>query len=152
MYGRYHITSPLPFYNATSAWNVSPTAGAGSPNNSLLQYTTNAQGSVTSSVIRMSPIYELFKVPGQTSPSFNLVDTFVPVSMGDQILTMSSFIVAGSDPSDYGKLTVFETPAVDGPALVDADISERSVGNSPGRPGRKLHALLPTSLRDVDPK
>jgi uncharacterized membrane protein (UPF0182 family) len=43
--------------------------------------------------------------------------------MGDQILTMSSFIVAGSDPSDYGKLTVYETPAIDGPALVDADIS-----------------------------
>jgi hypothetical protein len=123
MYGRYHITKPLPFYSATSAWNVSPTAGAGSPNNSLLQYTTNSQGSVTSSVIRTSPIYELFKVPGQTSPSFNLVDTFVPVSMGDQILTMSSFIVAGSDPSDYGKLTVFKTPAIDGPALVDADIS-----------------------------
>ena len=71
----------------------------------------------------MSPEYELFKVPGQSAPSFNLVDAFVPVSMGDQIQTMSGFIVAGSDPSDYGKLTVFQTPPIDGPALVDADIS-----------------------------
>jgi hypothetical protein len=71
----------------------------------------------------MSPIYELFQVPGQTTQSFNLVDAFVPVSKGDQIQTMSGFIVAGSDPGQYGKLTVFATPPIDGPALVDADIS-----------------------------
>jgi uncharacterized membrane protein (UPF0182 family) len=35
MYGRYHITQPLAFYNATNAWNVSPSAGAGSPNQAL---------------------------------------------------------------------------------------------------------------------
>ena len=29
MYGRYHITQPLAFYNATNAWNVSPDCGAG---------------------------------------------------------------------------------------------------------------------------
>ena len=123
MYGRYHITQPLPFYNATNAWTVSPTAGSGSPNSSLLNYTTNAQGGVTTQTIRMSPIYELFQVPGQRSPSFNLVDAFTPVSMGDQIQTMSGFIVAGSDPAHYGQLTVFQTPPIDGPALVDADIS-----------------------------
>ena len=32
-------------------------------------------------------------------------------------------MVAGSDPGQYGKLTVFQTPPIDGPALVDADIS-----------------------------
>jgi hypothetical protein len=74
-------------------------------------------------VSRSAPEYEQFKVPGQSQTSFNLVDSFVPVSMGDQIQTMAGFIVAGSDPSDYGKLTVFQTPPIDGPALVDADIS-----------------------------
>jgi len=71
----------------------------------------------------MSPIYELFQVPGQSAQSFNLVDAFVPVSKGDQIQTMAGFVVAGSDPGQYGKLTVFQTPPIDGPALVDADIS-----------------------------
>jgi uncharacterized membrane protein (UPF0182 family) len=124
MYGRYHITQPLPFYNATNAWNVSPSAGAGSPDNALPQtFTTGSQGQITAQLSRMSPEYEQFKVPGQSSPSFNLVDSFVPVSMGDQIQTMAGFIVAGSDPSDYGRLTVFQTPPIDGPALVDADIS-----------------------------
>jgi uncharacterized membrane protein (UPF0182 family) len=124
MYGRYHITQPLAFYNATNAWNVSPTAGAGPPNQALPQtYTASSSGSISSQVARMSPIYELFTVPGQSSPSFNLVDAFVPVSMGDQIQTMAGFIVAGSDPSDYGRLTVFQTPPIDGPALVDSDIA-----------------------------
>jgi uncharacterized protein len=124
-YGRYHITQPLAFYNATNAWNVSPSAGSGSPNQALpTTFTTNAQGNVTSAnVTRMAPIYELFKVPGQSQESFNLVDAFVPVSQGDQIQTMSAFMVAGSDPGQYGKLTVFQTPPIDGPALVDADIS-----------------------------
>jgi uncharacterized protein len=125
-YGRYHLTQPLAFYNATNAWNVSQSAGSGSPDQALpATLTTNAQGNIVSTgqVERMSPIYELFQVPGQTTQSFNLVDAFVPVSKGDQIQTMSGFIVAGSDPGQYGKLTVFATPPIDGPALVDADIS-----------------------------
>jgi uncharacterized protein len=124
MYGRYHIKNSLAFYNATNAWNVSPTAGAGSPDLALPQtYTANAQGGVTSQTQRMSPIYELFQVPGESSPSFNLVDSFVPAANSDQIQTMSGLIVAGSDPAHYGQLTVFQTPPIDGPALVDSDIA-----------------------------
>ena len=122
-------TSPsrCAFYNATNAWNVSPTAGAGPPNAALPQiYTATSQGGVTSQTQRMSPIYENFKVPGQSSPSFNLVDTFVPAANSDQIQTMTAFITAGSDPGHYGQLTVFQTPAIDGPALVDADIAGNS--------------------------
>ena len=128
MFGRYHITQPLAFYNATNAWNVSPNAGAGPPNQALPQtYTATSGGGVTSQTQRMSPVYELFKVPGQTTPSFNLVDTFVPAANSDQIQTMSGFIVAGSDPSHYGQLTMFQTPPIDGPALVDADIAATQV-------------------------
>jgi hypothetical protein len=125
-YGRYHLTQPLAFYQASNAWNVSQSAGAGSPSQALPStLTTNGQGAVVSTgqVARMAPIYELFQVPGQHTQTFNLVDAFVPVSKGDQIQTMSGFIVAGSDPGQYGKLTVFQTPPIDGPALVDADIS-----------------------------
>ena len=125
-YGRYHLTKPLAFYSNSNVWNVSQSAGAGSPDQALpTTQSTNAQGLVVGpgQVTRMSPIYELFQVPGQTQQSFNLVDAFVPVSKGDQIQTMSAFIVAGSDPGQYGKLTVYQTPPIDGPALIDADIS-----------------------------
>ena len=127
--GRYHITNPAAFYNATDAWNISQTPGAGPPNASLATtFTTNAQGVAVSTgqVQRMSPIYEVLEVPGQSSLSFNLLDAFVPVSSSNDVLqTLSAFLVAGSDPGQYGKLTLFVTPrgeAFDGPALVDARI------------------------------
>jgi uncharacterized membrane protein (UPF0182 family) len=63
------------------------------------------------------------KVPGQSKQTFNLVDSFVPFNKADRSRRCPAFIVAGSDPSDYGKLTVFQTPSIDGPALVDSDIS-----------------------------
>jgi len=127
--GRYHITNPAAFYNATDAWSISQTPGAGSPSAALATtVTTNAQGVVvgTGQVQRMSPLYQVLQVPGQNDLSFNLLDAFVPVSTGDQIQTLSAYLVAGCDPGQYGKLTVFVTPrgqAFDGPALIDARIS-----------------------------
>src|SRR6202035_1320045 len=35
----------------------------------------------------------------------------------------AGFIMAGSDPGQYGKLTVLQTRPIDGPALIDADIA-----------------------------
>jgi uncharacterized membrane protein (UPF0182 family) len=126
--GRYHITNPAAFYNATDAWHISQYPGAGSPSQALATtVTTNAQGLIigTGQIQRMAPIYQVLQVPGQSRVSFNLMDAFVPVSSNDQLQTLSAFIVAGCDPGDYGKLTLFVTPrgeAFDGPALVDARI------------------------------
>lgn len=126
--GRYHITTPSAFYNATDAWHISQYPGAGSPSDTLATtVTTNAQGIVigTGQIQRMAPIYQVLQVPGQSATSFNLMDAFVPVSSNDQIQTLSAFVVAGCDPGDYGQLTLFVTPrgeAFDGPALVDARI------------------------------
>jgi len=123
MYGRYHITQPLAFYNATNAWSVSPSAGSGPPDQALPQIiTSSAQGNVSTQVQRSAPIYEVFQLPGQTKQTYNLVDSFVPANKADNIQTMAGFIAAGSDPSDYGQLTVYQTPPIDGPALVDSDI------------------------------
>jgi len=124
MYGRYHITQPLAFYNATNAWSVSQSAGAGPPDQGLPQtVVSSSQGSVSTQVARSAPIYEVFKMPGQSKQTFNLVNSFVPANRADNIQTMTGFIAAGSDPSDYGQLTVFQTPPIDGPALVDSDIA-----------------------------
>ena len=127
--GRYHITNPAGFYNATDAWNISQSPGAGSPSQTLqTTVTTNAAGQVigVGQVVRMSPLYQVLQVPGQQATSFNLTDAFVPVSQADQIQTLSGFLIAGCDPGQYGKLTMFVTPrgqAFDGPALIDARIS-----------------------------
>ncbi len=129
MYGRYHITNPTSFYNAADAWELSQSPGAGSPSAALaVTATTNAQGQVVGSVktARMSPVYQVMQIPGQPGLSFNLIDAFVPVSQNDIQQNLTAFMIADSDPDDYGQLYNFVTPRgqqLDGPALIDARIS-----------------------------
>jgi uncharacterized protein len=128
MYGRYHITDASAFYNAGDAWNLSQSPGAGSPTAALQNtYTTNAQGQVVQGqVVRMSPIYQVLRIPGQSSVSFNIMEAYVPVSQNDNIQTLAGFVFGNCNyGANYGKLTVFETPAgesIDGPALIDSRI------------------------------
>jgi len=127
-YGRYHIVTPSNFYSAGDAWNVSQNPGSGPPNVALATtFTTNAQGQSVSTgqIARMNALYQVLQIPGETSVSFNLINAYVPVSQGDTSQTLTAFMVAGCDPSNYGELKVFVTPRgqpVDGPALVDARI------------------------------
>ena len=108
MYGKYHITSrPQSFYSAADAWTLSPSPGSGSPSQALqTTLTTNAQGQQVSTgqLVRMAPIYQELRVPGQAQQSFSLLDAFVPVSGQSQIQTLSGFMIAGSDPGHYGQL------------------------------------------------
>jgi uncharacterized protein len=128
MYGKYHITTASSFYSAADAWTLSPSPGAGSPSQALqTTFTTNAQGQQVSTgqLVRMAPLYQEMRIPGQVDQSFNLLDAFVPVSSQSQIQTLSGFMIAGSDPSHYGQLETFVTPRdnpVPGPAIVSAQI------------------------------
>ncbi len=132
MYGRYHITNAQSFYSAADAWTLSPSPGSGSPSQALqTTLTTNAQGEEVSTgqLVRMAPIYQVLKIPGQTQQSFSLLDAFVPVSSQSQIQTLSGFMIAGSDPGHYGQLEMFVTPRnspVQGPSIVAAKIDATS--------------------------
>ena len=128
MYGRYHITTAQSFYSAADAWTLSPSPGSGNPSNALATtLTTNAQGEQVSTgqLVPMAPIYQVLQLPGQTQQSFTLLDALVPVSDQSQIQTLSGFMVAGNDPGQYGKLTMYVTPRnnpVNGPSIVAARI------------------------------
>ncbi len=128
MYGRYHITNAQSFYSASDAWTLSPSPGSGSPQQALqTTLTTNAQGQEVSTgqLVRMAPIYQEMRVPGQSQQSFSLLDAFVPVSQQSQIQTLSGFMIAGSDPGHYGQLQMFVTPRdqpVNGPSIVASQI------------------------------
>ncbi len=136
MYGKYHIKTASSFYSAADAWALSPSPGSGSPSQALqTTLTTNAQGQEVSTgqLVRMAPIYQELKVPGQNNQSFNLLDAFVPISGNSQIQTLSGFMIAGSDPNDYGKLEMFVTPRnnpVNGPAIVAAKIDATATVSS----------------------
>lgn len=127
-YGKYHIVKAQSFYSAADAWTLSPDPGSGQPAQALATtQTVNAQGQVVSTgqLVRMSPIYQMMRIPGEAEQSFNLLNAFVPVSSGSQIQTLSGFMIAGSDPGHYGQLKMFVTPRdspVNGPAIVAAKI------------------------------
>jgi hypothetical protein len=131
MYGRYHVTSPPNFYTQGNAWNISPTAGAGPPSQALaITQTTTAQGiAVNGPLQRMSPLYQVLQEPGDSQQNFTITDAYVPASGGDQIQNLSAFMMAGSDPGQYGQLRVYVTKAgqsVTGPVLADSEIQSNS--------------------------
>ncbi len=113
-YGRYHLTSAAAFYNAANAYELAQTAGTGSPSSPL---PTSPNGSIA----RFTPIYELLQLNGPGTPQFDLVEPFVPFSSGDRLQTLTGFMTAGCDLSDYGQLTFYTsgTADVNGPALVE---------------------------------
>jgi uncharacterized protein len=75
----------------------------------------------------MDPYYLLMLLPGAPQPEFLILQPFVPFSEDDTRRELSAFMVAKSDPHDYGKLEVFVMPRdrqVDGPAIVNARINQ----------------------------
>lgn len=73
---------------------------------------------------RFIPYYSMFRAPGQTEPSFQMVRPFVLFSTDDTRKELSAFMTASSDPETYGQLTAWVLPdaATDGPATVQAAI------------------------------
>jgi uncharacterized membrane protein (UPF0182 family) len=75
----------------------------------------------------MDPYYLLMRLPGSPQAEFLILQPFVPFSQDDSRRELSAFMVAKSDPHDYGKLEVFVMPRdrqVDGPAIVNARINQ----------------------------
>ena len=91
----------------------------------------------------MDPYYLLMRLPGQAKESFLILQPFVPVGAGgSELSNLSSFMVAKSDPGEYGKLEAYSMPVgqvVRGPDQVNAIInttpeisSQLTLLNQPG--------------------
>ena len=129
--GRYHITSATAFYNASDRWQVSPTTGAGTPNQALAQtVVTDVNGNIVSSNLSpMSPIYQVGSLPQANHQQLLESLAYVPAGNSGTVQSLSAFLVATSDPGDYGQLNVYETPrgqSVTGPAQADAEIQQNA--------------------------
>ena len=75
----------------------------------------------------MDPYYLLMRLPGEEEEDFLILQPFVPTSRDDSRKNLSAFMVAKSDPEDYGQLEVFVMPRnsqVPGPRSVDAQINQ----------------------------
>ena len=129
--GRYHIKSASAFYTASDRWEVSPSAGAGTPSQSLAQTAvTDAAGSVVStSLSAMSPIYQVGSLPQANHQQLLEELAYVPAGNSATVQGLTAFVMATSDPNDYGQLHVYETPRgtqVYGPVQADSEIQQNA--------------------------
>ena len=117
MWGRYHISNANEFYSQSDRWNVAQDPEAGGP----------GTGGASSGQSRMDPYYLLMRLPDAPAAEFLILQPFVPFSDDDTRRELSAFMVAKSDPDEYGRLEVFVMPRdrqVDGPAIVNARINQ----------------------------
>ena len=122
MWGRYHQETSEDFYNNSDQWDV-----AQDPGNDVASASDAATATVRP---RIEPYYLQMRVPGQDREQFVLFRPFVPHSTDDSKKQLTAFMVADSDPEDYGKLQVFtmtqgegddreRNRSVDGPLTVN---------------------------------
>lgn len=126
MWGRYHLTSPSAFYTQANAWSISEDPGSGHPSSPTRTTTTLATGQIVTRYKLFDPQYELAAMPGTTQQQFLLAQPFVPVASQANRQNLTAVMYASSNQSDYGKLTVYETPSnqvVNGPRFVSQDIN-----------------------------
>ncbi len=135
-FGRYHVTEPHRFYDGSAKWLVSPDPGSGAVSatdfGALIDAgssdtSSNAQPqAATSTGKRIDPYYLYLKLPKEDSEHFIVTTPFVPVSSGNSLTRLVSFLTANSDPGHYGELRAFTMPqgeTVKGPVQVNNDIS-----------------------------
>jgi hypothetical protein len=125
MWGRYHIGDPKEFYSQSDRWNIAQDPGVARPT------PTAAPAGAPQPDIpreqRMDPYYLQMRLPDAPGAEFLMLQPFVPFSGDDSRRELSAFMVAKSDPDDYGKLEAFVMPRdrqVDGPAIVHARINQ----------------------------
>jgi uncharacterized membrane protein (UPF0182 family) len=149
MFGDYHIDNADVFYASNDDWDIAQDPGTGrvrsgtgaggggsggagggagggaAPPTTLSLAGLSAGGE---KLPRMEPTYLTLRLPGDSKAGFVILQPFVPESRDDRQKNMTAFLVARSDPEDYGRLEVFEMPRnlqVDGPLIVNNAIQSQ---------------------------
>jgi uncharacterized membrane protein (UPF0182 family) len=129
MWGRYHISEADQFYSQSDRWNIAQDPGSAGRTPAPAPAPEAPPGAPLGSPRegRMDPYYLLMRLPDEPRAEFLILQPFVPFSDDDSRRELSAFMVAKSDPTEYGKLEVFVMPRdrqVDGPAIVNARINQ----------------------------
>jgi uncharacterized membrane protein (UPF0182 family) len=134
-YGKYHVLGTRRFFQGSERWLISPdpndaiTGGA-----TITSPATSARGGggrapeIKATSKRQDPYYLYIRLPNDTSDSFLMLQSFVPVSQNNQQLRLVSFLTAKSDRGNYGKMESFVMPqnigAVEGPVQAALQINQ----------------------------
>jgi uncharacterized protein len=111
VYGLYHMTDPVVFYNREDLWTVASEVGLSD---------TGEQATIP-----MEPNYVLMKLPGHSEMEFVAILPFTPASRNNLI----GWIAGRSDGADYGTAVVYDFPKtrlVDGPLQIEARIDQNA--------------------------
>lgn len=117
--GRYHITNATAFYSAADRWALSPSSGAGA---------VTSGGVASTGQSPMSPLLQVAPLPGSNVQQLTETLAYVPAG-NTSVLGLTAFLIATSDPGNYGQLHLYVTPrgtTVTGPALADSEINQNS--------------------------
>ncbi len=116
-YALYHMTNPRQFYGKADLWDIasepstSGTAAAPTPSTLVGGSNGGRNSTLSSSGNPITPLYQMMQLPGkigtEAGQEFVLTRSFVPRGK-DNVLT--AFMVARSDPQNYGQLVVYNTP------------------------------------------
>ncbi|HEX2048638.1 MAG TPA: UPF0182 family protein [Acidimicrobiales bacterium] len=127
MWGRYHISDANEFYSQSDRWNIAQDPGSAGATPGPVPVDAAGVPVGRPREGRMDPYYLLMRLPDEPRAEFLILQPFVPFSDDDSRRELSAFMVAKSDPTEYGKLEVFVMPRdrqVDGPAIVNARINQ----------------------------
>ena len=128
MWGRYHIGEPNEFYSQSDRWNIAQDPGSAGVAPGAAPVGQVSPGPAPDPRSRrMEPYYLLMRLPNEPDTEFLILQPFVPFSADDSRRELSAFMVAKSDPQEYGKFEVFVMPRdrqVDGPAIVNARMNQ----------------------------
>jgi uncharacterized membrane protein (UPF0182 family) len=106
MYGTYHMTDPMTFYNREDRWEV-------------------PRELYRDREIEMTPYYVIGQLPAAEKPEFLLM---LPLSVAGKN-QMAGWLAGLSDGENYGKMVAFRFPKgtfIDGPAQVESRINSDS--------------------------
>jgi uncharacterized protein len=102
MFGRYHVTNPLRFFQSDDLWTV-----------------PQAQGGAQS--LPSEAYYVIMRMPGEADAEFLLLQPMVPLNRPNMI----AWVAARMDAPNYGATRVYRFPAettIFGPAQIEARI------------------------------
>jgi len=117
-YQKYHITDARQFFSNVDPWEI-----ARDPSNAdrppLRRATTEGDPRP------MLPYYLLMRLPGDANLSYIIMQPFTPQNRPNMV----SFLVAKSDPGEYGEMVAYRLPAAsaqDGPGQVGDLINQNT--------------------------
>jgi uncharacterized protein len=107
VFGRYHVTNPLRFFQSDDLWTV-------------------PQGQGSSQSLPSEAYYVVMRMPGETEEEFLLLQPMVPLNRPNMI----AWVAVRMDAPNYGATRVYRFPAettVFGPAQIEARIVQDSI-------------------------